>query len=505
MRLASRPWIANCPALSPDDIRLPETDRTVAVVGAPLDYSRPPHLQSAELPTGLGDNDQVIILSHAAVSGLDYRHPQCIDEARSDARVVQDDAARYWRNWEDAARAAVPASRLLVLRLPFQPAENSNDPLRLALAARKLPHRPGFDCAFQIISRRQLVAVLEAAMETRLTGTFNCAPRPVVRTSQLAGSTSSRQRPVTGTGNGRLCGIEGLHAAWWRLFRYPCTLDSRRFEGATGIRWEDHLESNDLRAEGDPYGLDPATVLGTSWHRPAARQYWRLSVTGSPNLPSTGSAILIGPHRGFMPYDAVMMAYWLASEHNRIPRYLVHHCLLRYPILGQYIRRMGGLPACQENALSVLREGELLAVFPEGIQGTFRYLRQSYTLGSFGRGDFIRWALMTQSPILSYVCAGPAESYPIFYKINWRWWKKTVEWPAFPITATFPFLPMPLPTKWHFHFLPPIDLRDRFPGLQPDDEQGIRRASKSIRAEMQHAMSELKRRRKNWFWGALRA
>jgi 1-acyl-sn-glycerol-3-phosphate acyltransferase len=493
----------NCPEYLSTAIRETGAGHAAAVVFAPVDYSMPPEGQAAafKLPEGLFE--QVVVLSHAAVSGLDYRHPQCIDEMRSDARPASDSISRFWRSWEDSARQAVGAEKLLILRLPFLAFERANDPLNLALAAGSIPRRPAFDCAFQVMSVPQLLGALRLSIGNRLRGTYNCAPRRVVCSTRLAGLKGVRSRFMLREGGGNLCGVENLSAGWWRLFRYPCTLDSSRFEEATGINWTDFPSAFPADAWGDPYGLDPDTVRHTAWHRVAARKFWRMSVTGQVDIPANGSAILIGPHRGFMPYDAVMMAYWMAVEHGRIPRYLVHHCLLRYPVLGQYIRRMGGLPACQENALQTLRAGEILAVFPEGIQGTFRYFRQTYTLGSFGRGDYIRWGLETGSPLLPYVCVGPAEAYPIFFKINWSWWKRNVEWPAFPITATFPFIPLPLPTKWHFHFLPTIHLQERFPGLKPDDEAGIRKASKLIRTELQEEILKLKSRRNNWFRGSL--
>ena len=494
----------NCPeAVAGELAQLNPTVR-VLVVFAPVDYGIHPEDQSPSIEIADETYDKVIVFSHAAVSGLDYRHPQCVDEIRSDKRVTTDAVSKFWRRWENFFRQTVDPEKLLLLRIPFQLFRGANDALNQALEAGNLPRRFAFDCSFQVISSQQLAAAVRLAIEKRLSGVFNCAPPEVIRSSSLTGITGVRSRYWTGEGSGRMRGVPGLSAGWWKLFRYPCTLDSSRFEQATGINWKSLPTLPGLDAGDDPFGLDPGTIRHTIWHRLAARKFWRLSVTGYTDIPKTGSAILIGPHRGFMPYDGVMMAYWMAVERNRMPRYLVHHCLLRYPLLGQYIRRIGGMPACKENALRVLRNGEILAVFPEGIQGTFRYYRQTYTLGSFGRGDYLRWALETDSPILPYVCIGPQEAYPIFFKINWPWWKRTVEWPAFPITATFPVIPLPMPTKWHFHFLAPINARERFPGLEPEDERGIRKASKQIRAELQNELLGLKARRSNWFLGELK-
>jgi hypothetical protein len=93
--------------------------------------------------------------------------------------------------------------------------------------------------------------------------------------------------------------------------------------------------------------------------------------------------------------------------------------------------------------------------------------------------------------------------FPILGKLEWSWWKRTTEWPFFPITPTFPLLPVPLPTKWHFQFLPAIHLADHYPPEAAADARIVQRIGEEIRAQMQLALTTLRERRRSIFYGSI--
>ena len=62
---------------------------------------------------------------------------------------------------------------------------------------------------------------------------------------------------------------------------------------------------------------------------------------------------------------------------GRVPRFLIHPCLVKNPFLANYMTKLGGIVACQENADWVLEREGLLVMFPEGIHGAFTPYRQS--------------------------------------------------------------------------------------------------------------------------------
>jgi 1-acyl-sn-glycerol-3-phosphate acyltransferase len=234
------------------------------------------------------------------------------------------------------------------------------------------------------------------------------------------------------------------------------------------------------------------------------RCYWRIEISGLENIPRDGRAVLSGVHRGFMPFDGVMMVHVLEKHLGRIPRFLMHPALVKYPVLAPFLTNMGGIIACRENADDVLERDELLGIFPEGIRGAFRLYRQAHTIDRFGRSDFVKIALRNQAPIIPFVILGTAEMFPILAKFEWSWWKRHTEWPFFPITPTFPFLPpVPLPAKWHIRVLPPINLHEIYPAEAAGDPRVVCQIGEGIRDLMQRTLDAMREKRRSIFFGSV--
>ena len=124
-------------------------------------------------------------------------------------------------------------------------------------------------------------------------------------------------------------------------------------------------------------------------------------------------------------------------------------------------------------------------------------------MGKFGRNEFVRTALRNRAPIVPFVTVGSPEIFPIVGKINWRWWKRFTQWPFFPIAPPFPFLPVPLPSKWHTQFLEPLHLEERYPPETADDMAIVRTISQEVRERMQEAVENMLARRRSIFFGSI--
>ena len=232
--------------------------------------------------------------------------------------------------------------------------------------------------------------------------------------------------------------------------------------------------------------------------------YWRVEVDGLEQIPNQGRGVLVGVHRGFMPWDAVMFLHELVTRKNRFPRFLIHPGLIKYPFLFNFHTKLGGVVACRENADYMLENDKLLGIFPEGMRGAFTLYKDAHRLGKFGRNDFVKIALRNRAPIIPFVTVGSAEIFPILAKINWGWWKRQTEWESFPITPTFPFLPpVPLPSKWHTQILPAIHIEEMYEPEAANDPQIVRAISREVRAQMQAALNDLLTRRKSVFYGSI--
>ena len=104
----------------------------------------------------------------------------------------------------------------------------------------------------------------------------------------------------------------------------------------------------------------------------SSRFVYRFKVQGDENLPSTGAAILACNHVSFV--DAVL----LMAASPRPIYFVMDHRIFRVPVLGWLFRLAKAIPiapykedpktyeAAFDRAAQVLREGDLLAIFPEG-------------------------------------------------------------------------------------------------------------------------------------------
>lgn len=231
------------------------------------------------------------------------------------------------------------------------------------------------------------------------------------------------------------------------------------------------------------------------------KYYWRIEAQGLEQVPHEGRAVLAGTHRGFMPWDAVMILHLIERHTGRVPRFLVHPGLLKFAFTANVIRKLGGVLACRENADRILAANELLGILPEGVEGAFSLYRDAYKIGSFRRDDFVKIALCHRTPIIPFVIVGNAEILPMFARIKSRWWTRHLDWPYFPIT-TFPMVPAPLPSKWHVQFLPAVDI-ERYPPEAARDRSVVKAISLEVRTAMQKALDDMVQRRHSIFWGSI--
>ena len=104
----------------------------------------------------------------------------------------------------------------------------------------------------------------------------------------------------------------------------------------------------------------------------ASRFVYRFKVQGDENIPTQGAAVLVCNHVSFV--DAVL----LMAASPRPIRFLMDHRIFKVPVLGWLFKLAKAIPiapqkedpaayeAAFEAAAQVLREGDLLAIFPEG-------------------------------------------------------------------------------------------------------------------------------------------
>ena len=231
--------------------------------------------------------------------------------------------------------------------------------------------------------------------------------------------------------------------------------------------------------------------------------WWRVEPAGVENVPAEGPALVVSNHSGVLPWDGVMITLALRHEHpaRRECRMLALDMFALLPFLAPALARTGAVRASQENGERLLRAGELVGVFPEGVKGVGKRYKHRYRLARFGRGGFVRLALRTSAPIVPCAVVGAEEIHPVVAKADWI--GRPFGLPYLPITPSFPLLGplgvVPLPTKWSIDFADPIPTASYGPDAA-EDPILVNRLSEQVRSVIQRMIDgRLARRRSIWF------
>lgn len=256
--------------------------------------------------------------------------------------------------------------------------------------------------------------------------------------------------------------------------------------------------------EVDEFGLDRSfdarlrPVLDFIYHR-----YFRIQTEGIANVPAEGRAVVVGNHSGSIPIDGLMLRTALRVDHpaSRDLRWLAEDFLFYLPFAGVLMNRAGAVRACQENAERLLTRDNLIAVFPEGVQGIRKLFRDRYRLQRFGRGGYIRLCLRTRAPLIPCAIIGGEESSPLLYRFDAL--ADLLRVPYLPVTPTFPALGalglLPAPTKWRIKFGEPIAF-DNYGPEAADDDLLVGRLSDRVRSTIQSMLDNgLQKRKSIWF------
>lgn len=261
----------------------------------------------------------------------------------------------------------------------------------------------------------------------------------------------------------------------------------------------------------DPFGRDPEIearlrpVLDVLLDR-----IFKVQVEGREHVPSTGPALLVANHGGALPWDSLVLAAALSrpaaeagGERARSVRPLVEDPVMTAPFLGTLMTRLGCVRASQDNASRLLTRNEVVAVFPEGMQGLGKLYRQRHKLQRFGRGGFVRLAHKTGAPILPVAIVGAEETAPLLGKIEVFFRGSGVGdgLPYLPVTPLFPLLGplglLPLPARWRIRVGAPIDVRRE---LAEADDIGVGQLAARVREQIQKDVDELVELRGEQVW-----
>jgi 1-acyl-sn-glycerol-3-phosphate acyltransferase len=224
----------------------------------------------------------------------------------------------------------------------------------------------------------------------------------------------------------------------------------------------------------DVFGLEPRAVQrAAALCRPIYRRYFRATSAGIEHVPTSGAAILVANHAGTLPVDGGMLWLDVLERTGRVLRPVADFFVSSFPIVNTAFARVGVVGGIRGNVRRLLDDGELIAIFPEGVSGVAKPFRERYRLQAWRVGH-AELAIRHRVPIVPVAIIGAEESWPIALRLRHI---RAFGAPYLPIPAS----PLPLPVRYHFHYGIPIELGRDHPAEAADDPTAVSAAADRIR------------------------
>jgi 1-acyl-sn-glycerol-3-phosphate acyltransferase len=253
---------------------------------------------------------------------------------------------------------------------------------------------------------------------------------------------------------------------------------------------------------GDLGAYDPAFVRR---HAPRItrliHRFFRAEVLGMEQLPR-GPFLGVGNHSGGVLIPDTLV--WLGAYHTsgrETPLLTLAHDQMfdAYPApLARFVARMGAVRAAPSIALSALRRGHAVQVYPGGDHDACRSFSRRNEIVFAGRKGYVDLARQARVPIVPVVSVGGHEALVVLWDgaalaeklgTGRRFRLKTL-----PLSVSIPWglflgpLPgyIPLPTKIRVRVLPPVS----------PDEGSVDEIDLAVRSSMQRAADAMARGRR---------
>jgi 1-acyl-sn-glycerol-3-phosphate acyltransferase len=239
----------------------------------------------------------------------------------------------------------------------------------------------------------------------------------------------------------------------------------------------------------DRYGFSPeVTKAAFPFVQALYRGYFRVKSEGHAHLPTSGPVVVASNHAGLLPFDAAMTIADIAmnTDPPRLARAVVDRWAGSLPWVNIFYARVGQIIGTRENFSDLLDEGQLVLVFPEGMDGVRKTIAQRYRLQPF-RVGFVEHALRARAPIVPMAVIGSDDQTPVLYDLKPL--AKRLGLPVAPITPTFPLLGplglLPYPVSYKIVYGEPLDFHDRFGPEGADDARLVRYLANQVRRAVQ--------------------
>lgn len=206
---------------------------------------------------------------------------------------------------------------------------------------------------------------------------------------------------------------------------------------------------------------------------------------GEENLPRNTGALLVGNH-AYLGVDSVALSAVLLAQTNTLPRFLADRNLFRVPGLRSLLTTLGAISGNPDDAIEMLKAGELVAVYPGGVDDSFKLSSEAYQLKWHGRAGFARVAMRAGVPIVPIAATGVDELYRID-RHEHLVGRRIGGSARYDLPLPKSLVPRRVPLD--FYVLPPIDTKG-----DPNDEHDVERVRHETEAALQSILDPYRKK-----------
>jgi 1-acyl-sn-glycerol-3-phosphate acyltransferase len=142
-------------------------------------------------------------------------------------------------------------------------------------------------------------------------------------------------------------------------------------------------------------------------------RYFHATMEGAQHLPREGGALLVGNH-AMTGLDGFVLGALVVRETGRYVRFLGERTLWKIPVVREMLEAVGALAGEPGAATELLQKGELVGVYPGGIEDSWKLTStQRYRLQWGARSGFAKVAMRARVPIVPVAALGIDEMYDV--------------------------------------------------------------------------------------------
>jgi 1-acyl-sn-glycerol-3-phosphate acyltransferase len=242
----------------------------------------------------------------------------------------------------------------------------------------------------------------------------------------------------------------------------------------------------------DPWGLNiKKSIKSLEKIYPLYKHYFKVRVSGKENVEDK-PYMVVSNHTGQIAIDGMLIstAFVLEVFPPRILRPMAERFITCIPFVGSWAAQGGAVLGDRQNCINLLKKGQSILVFPEGVKGIAKSTKDFYKLQHFTKG-FYRICAQLGVEILPISVVGAEEFFPYVYQAKSI--ASMMGLPALPLSANF----IPLPSPVDIHIGKPITIPKEI--TQNSSDEDITKEVKKVEDAIEVMLKEGLRNRRPFF------